>query len=165
MPRRNYEDPTIPWDDPDPISRACAALTNGATLSGAARAAGITPDTLTRQLHRARQIQQDLTDQETGLPTRAPTEAEERLLRLHERIQRAQGVAELTLTARWMAATRTDWRAAQALLASHHPGEYQPPTRVEHTGTLDSTIRIDSVAALTAELDSRFADDEDDTPT
>ena len=117
---------------PEVQSRIISAIADGNHLETAAAAGGIAYSTYRIWILRG----------QFAIQTRSRKRADRPFMEFLEATTRAEHEAEAKLVANWSTAARTDWRAAESLLARRYPAHWARPRNVEIEWNDASVLRL-----------------------
>ena len=106
--------------NPETHAKIVQAIRDGNYLADAARAAGISRDTVHAWKRRGKAERTRL----DADPTATPLESEAAYLAFSDAEQAAEAEATVEIVQAWRSAAMTDWRAAMEWLARRHPEEW-----------------------------------------
>lgn len=144
-----YNPKTGEWAEDTVGGRILAAVSAGNFLTHAAGYAGVTERALMKWMARGRHHIDQQPDNDTPDLRKIPKQ-DRMYVHFVRAITREQNNSVVELVTLFRHACQTDWRAADRLLGHIAPDQFQPRTRIEHTGPNGGPIRVGVTAVETA---------------
>ena len=141
---------------PETHAKIVQAIRDGNYLADAARAAGISRDTVHAWKRRGKAERTRL----DADPNATPLESEAAYLAFSDAEQAAEAEATVEIVQAWRSAAMTDWRAAMEWLARRHPEEWgkSQTVRIGHADSENQPVTLRGLADL-------MQSHQDDEPT
>ncbi len=132
--------------NPQTHAKIVQAIRDGNYLADAARAAGISRDTVHAWKRRGKAERTRL----DADPNATPLESEAAYLAFSDAEQAAEAEATVEIVQAWRSAAMTDWRAAMEWLARRHPEEWgkSQTVRIGHADSENQPVTLRGLADL-----------------